>query len=280
MKTFQMWVILPTAAMMIRYLKPEKVVYYCVDEWSAFSFLDAKLMREMEARLLAQSNLVIVSAEALYVNKRRLNPHTYLVPHGVDSEHFARARQPDTDIPLDLKGLPKPIVGFWGLVHEWIDLGLLQQLAKAHPEWSIVLVGKIGVDCSVLRRMPNIHLLGPRPYSALPGYAKGFTAAMLPFKINRLTESVNPIKLREYLAAGLPVVSTALPEVKPYAGVVRIASTPEEFLREMEAAVKDTSETAARHRMESVVKDTWEARVEYISSLVEQSGNCPISSGR
>ena len=279
MEHFQLWVFLPTAADMVRYLKPEKVIYYCVDEWSAFSFLDGKLMREMEERLLAQSNLVIVSAEALYASKSRLNPHTYLVPHGVDSEHFARARQPDTDIPIELKELPQPILGFWGLIHEWIDLDLLQYVAQVHPEWSIVLIGKVSVDSSVLSRMPNIHLLGPRPYSSLPGYAKGFTAAMLPFKINRLTESVNPIKLRENLAAGLPVVSTALPEVKSYAGVVRIASTPEEFVREMEAAVKDTSETAARGRMESVAKDTWVARVEYISSLVEQSGKCPISSG-
>jgi glycosyltransferase involved in cell wall biosynthesis len=280
MKTFQMWVILPTAADMIRYLKPEKVVYYCVDEWSAFSFLDGDLMREMEERLLAKSDLVIVSAEALYASKSPLNPHTYFVPHGVDNEHFARARQPATPIPIELNGLPQPILGFWGLIHEWIDLDLLQHLAKAHPEWSIVLMGKVGVDCSVLSRMPNIYLLGPRPYSSLPGYAKGFTAAMLPFKINRLTESVNPIKLREYLAAGLPVVSTALPEVKPYAGIVRIGATVEEFVHEMEAAVKDTSETAAQRRMDSVAKDTWEARVEYISSLVEQSGNCPIDSGR
>ena len=131
----------------------------------------------------------------------------------------------------------------------------------------------------MLSRTPNIHLLGPRPYSSLPGYAKGFTAAMLPFKVNRLTESVNPIKLREYLAAGLPVVSTALPEVKPYAGIVRIGASVEEFVREMEAAVKDTSETAVRRRMESVAKDTWEARVEYISSLVEQSGGPPPKRG-
>jgi glycosyltransferase involved in cell wall biosynthesis len=280
MEHFQLWVFLPTAADMVRYLKPEKVVYYCVDEWSAFSFLDGKLMREMEERLLAQSNLVIVSAEALYVNKCSLNAHTYLVPHGVDSEHFARARQLNTPIPIDLNGLAQPIVGFWGLIHEWIDLDLLQHLAKAHPEWSIVLIGKVSVDSSVLSRTPNIYLLGTRPYSSLPAYAKGFTVAMLPFKINRLTESVNPIKLREYLAAGLPVVSTALPEIKPYAGIVRMGATINEFVREMEAAVKDTSETAAQRRMECVAKDTWEARVEYISTLVEQSGSCPISSGR
>jgi glycosyltransferase involved in cell wall biosynthesis len=275
MATFQMWVFLPTAAMMIRYLKPEKVIYYCVDEWSAFSFLDGNLMREMEECLLEQSDLVIVSAEALYANKRRSNPNTYLVPHGVDSEHFARARQPDTDIPRELKGLPQPVVGFWGLIHEWIDLDLVEYAARRHPEWSFVMIGKVSVDCSALERRPNVHLLGPCPYELLPRYAKGFAAAMLPFKINRLTEHVNPIKLREYLAAGLPVVSTALPEVAPYAGIVRIGATGEEFVREMEAAVKDTNETASRHRMESVAKDTWEAKVEYISSLVKQSASPP-----
>jgi glycosyltransferase involved in cell wall biosynthesis len=271
MQKFQMWVILPSAAAMIPYLKPQKVVYYCVDEWSAFSFLDGKVMREMEESLLAQSDLVLVSAGALYTNKSLLNPHTYLVPHGVDSEHFGRARDPETEIPQELKALSRPIIGFWGLIHEWIDLELLRYLANAHPDWSVVLVGKVNTDCAVLRRIPNIHFLGPRPYSSLPGFAKGFTAAMLPFKINRLTESVNPIKLREYLAAGLPVVSTALPEAKPYAGIVRIASTHEKFVREMEAAVNDTSAMAALARMESVAKDTWRARVEYISSLVAGS---------
>jgi hypothetical protein len=133
----------------------------------------------------------------------------------------------------------------------------------------VVLVGKVGIDCAELQRMPNVHLVGPRSYDSLPGFAKGFTVAMLPFKVNRLTESVNPIKLREYLAAGLPVVSTALPEVKSYAGVVRIGATKEEFVRELEVAVEDTGEEAAQRRMDAVSKDTWVSRVEYISALVD-----------
>jgi len=269
MTRLQVWVLLPTAAMMIPYLKPEKVIYYCVDEWSAFSFLDGNLMRKMEHRLLERSDVVIVSATALYEAKRPLNPHTYLVPHGVDCEHFGRALEQTTVIPAELTALPRPIIGFWGLIHEWIDLDLLHSVATAHPEWSLILIGKISVDCTLLNRLGNVHLIGPRPYSSLPGFAKGFTAAMLPFKVNRLTESVNPIKLREYLAAGLPVVSTALPEVKPYREIVRIGSTAESFIRELEAAVTDTSETAVRQRVESVAKDTWQARVEYISRLLE-----------
>lgn len=269
MEPFQMWTFLPTTAPLVSPLKPEKVVYYCVDEWSAFSFLDGDLMRRMEESLIAQSDLVITSAEKLYASKRHLAPYTYLVPHGVDSELFAGARSDATGIPSELQGLQRPIIGFWGLIHEWIDLDLIQYVALRHPEWSVVLVGKVGIDCAKLQCMPNVHLVGPRSYASLPGFAKGFTVAMLPFKVNRLTESVNPIKLREYLAAGLPVVSTALPEVKAYAGVVRIGATQEEFLKALEVAIGDTSEEAAQRRMEAVSKETWLSRVECISALVK-----------
>ena len=226
-------------------------------------------MRRMEESQIRQSDLVIASAEKLYASKRHLNSHTYLVPHGVDSELFAGARSEATAIPPELQDLQRPIIGFWGLIHEWIDLDLIRHVALRHPEWSVVLVGKAGVDCGELQRMPNVHLVGPRSYESLPGFAKGFTAAMLPFKVNRLTENVNPIKLREYLAAGLPVVSTALPEVKQYAGVVGIGTTPEEFIQELEVAVKDTSAEAARRRIEAVSKETWLSRVEHISTLVD-----------
>lgn len=272
MDKFQMWIILPTAAVLISYLKPEKIVYYCVDDWSAFTFLDATLMRELEERMIPQSDLVIVSAKALYSEKRRLNPQTYFVPHGVDSEHFLKAREKDTESARELEGLSTPVIGFWGLIHEWIDLDLVVNLAKAHPEWSIVLVGEVSVDPTLLRMCSNIHCVGKHTYAALPGFAKGFTAAMLPFKINRLTQSVNPIKLREYLAAGLPVVSTALPEVQMYAGIVRIAKDHHDFVREMEHAVQDTGERAVRRRIAAVAKETWQARVEYISTLLENSG--------
>ena len=133
------------------------------------------------------------------------------------------------------------------------------------------------MECRELQRLPNVHLVGQRPYEALPGFAKGFTAAILPFKVNRLTENVNPIKLREYLAAGLPVVATPLPEVRPYASVVRVGATQEEFADALEQAVRDTSEASARQRMEAVCKETWLARVEHISALVE---SVPARDGR
>jgi len=269
MEGLQVWVILPSAVSIIPHLKPEKVVYYCVDEWSAFSFLDARAMRELEEHLLAEADMVFVSAEELYKNKSPLNARTYLVPHGVDSEHFGRARHVETPVAPELTDLVGPVVGFWGSIHEWIDLDVVKYMAVRHPEWSIVMVGKVGVDLGEVATLANVHFTGGRSYAALPGFAKGFTAAILPFKINRLTASVNPIKLREYLAAGLPVVSTPLPEVKAYEGLVRIGATREEFVEQVEAAVKDTSESAARRRMDAISKDTWVSRVAYMSTLVE-----------
>jgi glycosyltransferase involved in cell wall biosynthesis len=268
MKGFQVWVFLPSASSIIPHLKPEKTVNNCVDEWSAFSFLDANDMRELEEQLLGQSDIVFVSAEELHKNKSPFNPRTYLVPHGVDSEHFASARLPDTPLAPELTGLPGPVIGFWGAVHDWIDLEVIKHTAIAHPEWSIVMVGKVSVDIREFAALPNVHFTGGRPYAALPGFAKGFTAAILPFKINRLTASVNPIKLREYLAAGLPVVSTPLPEVKAYDGLVRIGTTADAFVEQLEAAVRDTGDEAVKRRMDAISKDTWVSRVEYMSSLV------------
>jgi len=269
MKDFQLWTFLPTTAPMIRHLKPQKVIYYCVDEWSAFSFLNGRLMEQMEMDLIRQSDVVITTAEKLYASKCHLHPKTYLVPHGVDGEHFVKACLPCTIVPKELEGLPTPIIGFWGLIHEWIDIDLIYQVALQRPHWSFVLIGKAGVDCSILKKLSNVHLLGVQSYNTLPAFAKGFSIGIMPFKINRLTENVNPIKLREYLAAGLSVVSTPLPEARAYRGVVRFGANAEEFIEALDLAVKDTSEESLQMRLESVKGETWVARVDQISQYIE-----------
>ncbi len=269
MTDFQLWTFLPTTAPLIRYLKPQSVIYYCVDEWSAFSFLNGQLMEQMEADLIKQSDLVITSAEKLYASKRHLHPQTYLVPHGVDSEHFGKALLPGTVVPKELEALPAPIIGFWGLIHEWIDIDLIYQAASQRPQWSFVLIGKTGVDCSALKQLRNVHFLGVRSYDTLPAFAKGFSVGIMPFRINRLTENVNPIKLREYLAAGLAVVSTPLDEARAYAKVVRFGANGEEFVKALDLAVQDTSQESVRLRLDSVREETWAARVDQISQLVK-----------
>lgn len=270
MAPVQLWTFMPTMVDLAGQLGETALIYYCVDEWSAFSFLDPGTMRALETRLLQRSDLVITSADALFEAKKRWNPNTYLVSHGVDSQHFARAQENETPIPPDVAALPQPLIGFWGLIHEWIDLELIERIAEVHPEWSVVLIGKAGVNCDGLSQYPNIHLLGQRQYSLLPGYAKAFAAAMVPFKVNRLTMSVNPIKLREYLAAGLQVVSTDLPEVNRYAKVVHKARTSDEFIALLEDTIANRDLDVIHQCMEAVRDETWTARVEHISGLVEK----------
>ena len=158
------------------------------------------------------------------------NSETHLALHGVDHQHFAQALDDETTIPDDLADCPRPVVGFFGLIHDWIDISLLAHVAEQRPDWTVAVIGKANVDISSLERLPNVKLLGRRPYEELPRYCKAFSVGVMPFALNELTTNVNPIKMREYLSAGLPVVSTDLPEVRGYSEWVRVARSPDEFL--------------------------------------------------
>jgi len=166
---------------------------------------------------------VICSSENLRADKARVNSNAHLVQHGVDLEHFAKAFSAATTIPDDLKGAPGPIIGFWGLIADWVDLPLIRHVADAFSGGTVVLLGDTKTNTKPLDGARNIRVLGRKPYADLPRYAKAFDVALMPFKVNELTLAANPLKVREYLAAGLPVVSTAIPEVERL-GVCRIGA--------------------------------------------------------
>jgi hypothetical protein len=149
-----------------------------------------------------------------------------------------------------------------------VDLPLIRELALARPAWSFVLVGKATTDLTPVRAFKNIHLLGQQPYSHLPAYCRGFDVGIIPFRQNELTLRANPLKLREYLAAGLPVVATPLPEVARYQHLVRLADGPDQFIREIEAALCNTSDTAAHRRTEAMQAESWEARVAELTAVI------------
>src|SRR5438445_346788 len=160
----------------------------------------------------------------------------------LDVAHFARALDPTTGVPEDLRRLPRPIIGFFGLLADWVDMSLVRELALARPGWSFALIGKATTDLGALRGLANVYLLGQKPYSVLPGYCRGFDVGIIPFRRNELTIRANPLKLREYLAAGVPVVSTRLPEVARYEGLVHLADGVEGFLTAISAALGQRSE--------------------------------------
>jgi glycosyltransferase involved in cell wall biosynthesis len=263
-----LWTFLPNVNRLLGRLGEQLVIYHCVDEYSAFSGVPRDALILMEQDLVRRAHLVITSAKKLYEERRSLNPHTYYIPHGVDVAHFARALDPTTEAPGDIRTLPRPVIGFFGLLADWVDLDLIRTLAIARPAWTIVLIGKATTDLRPLRGLPNIHLLGQKPYVELPGYCRGFDLGIIPFRKNALTERANPLKLREYLAAGLPVVSTPIPEVARWNGLVHLAEGAEAFLAAVELALGQRSETMARQRVEAMRAEGWEARVTEMSALI------------
>jgi len=263
-----LWTFPPHVNQLIGRLGERLVVYHCVDEYSAFAGVPREALIRMERDLIRRAHVVLTSSEQLRDERRRLNPHTHFIPHGVDVTHFARALDPGTETPADLRELPRPIVGFFGVLAEWVDLALIRALAAARPDWSIVLVGKATTDLRPLRGQPNVHLLGHKPYRALPGYCRGFDVGIIPFVRDELTIRANPLKLREYLAAGLPVVSTPLPEVARYDGLVHLADGPAAFIAGIESALRERSEAMGRRRLDAMRAEAWEARVETISAII------------
>lgn len=257
------WVFNPAASVIAGSLEEETLIYYCVDEYTAFSGVSGKSLAMMERELLAKSEIVFVSSERLYQSKHRYNPRTALVRHGVDWSHFRTALDTETLVPEELSRLPGPVIGYFGLIaDDWVDLELVAHIAREMPHASIVMLGKIAMDVSALRQFPNVHLLGRRPYQTLPAYCRGFDVAMIPFPVNEVTLNANPLKLREYLAAGLPVVSTAIPEVEVLDSC-RIAQNKEEFVRHLGAALLEPGPSAARS--DAVRDQSWEARLAEIA---------------
>jgi asparagine synthase (glutamine-hydrolysing) len=260
------WSFLPSSAPVSGTLGESLVVYHCVDEFSAFSDAPGNQIRELERRLLLKSDVVICSSEKLRADKARVNPNAYLVQHGVDLEHFAKAYDPSTTIPDDLRGAPGPIIGFWGLIADWVDLMLIRHVADAFSGGTVVLIGNSTTDMKPIDGARNIRFLGRKPYADLPRYARAFDVALMPFKVNELTLASNPLKVREYLAAGLPVVSTAIPEVERL-GVCRIGKDADGIVREISAAIA-AGPGPSEVRAAQVRGEGWEARVAEMQEIV------------
>ena len=260
------WVFNPAAGVIARRLGESFLIYYCVDEYAAFSGVPSSALAETERDLLRNADLVIVSADRLFQSKSTENPRTFLVRHGVDFDHFHRALASTTSVPDEIARLPRPIIGYFGLIsRDWIDLDLLVGLAERFSHGSLVMLGKIAMDVSRLRVLPSVHLLGRKPYDSLPAYCKGFDVGIIPFPINEVTLNANPLKAREYLAAGLPVVSTAIPEVEVL-GLCLTARDRQDFMRQTEVALLEPG--PSRQRSELVRDQSWSAKLVEITEHI------------
>ena len=279
----QIWSFTPDVSYLLGRFGEEKVLYYCVDDHASFTGYNRGQVLRDEEDLCRRADLVVTTSLALQEAKTAWNPNTILVTHGVDYGHFSKALSNNLPTPADIAAIPRPRLGFMGLIRDWVDLDLLAEVAHRRPDWHIVLIGDGTVDLSPYRQLPNLHFLGRKPYEELPAYCKQFDVGLIPFKLNDLTRAVNPIKLREYLAAGLPVVSTPLPEVDQYKRWVRTAVEPDDFGQAIEnelraaelngiSAIRDPQEAepavapvSAMTRSFAMRKETWPTKVAAIS---------------
>ena len=267
---FQLWTFLPNTAPYVGTLGEDLSVYYCVDEWATFPGLDRQGTIQMERNLLERVDATFTTSLALRDKKREYCRSTFLAPHGVDYAKFARAIDDSLAVPADLAAVRGPVIGFFGTLRDFLDYELMAQIAKARPAWQLALIGQKMCDIGPLAGLPNVHLLGQKKHDELPAYCKGFDVGLIPYRIDNDVKFINPLKLREYLSAGLPVVSTDMPEVQPYAHLCHIAKTGDEMVAAIERALTEGSREARIARSAKMATETWAARVGAIQSTVDR----------
>src|SRR5262245_33050531 len=267
------WHMVPHLAMVAGTFSEQAVIYYCIDDYASLPDVDATSIRAMDEELTRRADVVFVASATLLERKQKLNPRTYVSPHGVEAEHFAKAQSPLVDLPDDTRQLARPIIGFFGLIERWIDLNLVAELARRRPDWSFVMLGRVAVPAAEVPAAPNLYFLGHRPYSQLPAYGKVFDVAIIPYRPTEQVHNANPIKLREYLAMGKPIVTVRTPEIEKFQDVVAIADSASQFESNIAAALEPSANThaAISQRQERVSDMSWENVVARAWSIIDSS---------
>lgn len=236
----------------------DKIVYDCMDELSMFKFAPEETIQN-EMYLMSRADVVFTGGKSLYEAKKPRHPYVYCFPSSVDQLHFEKALN-GVMVPEDIANLPKPVIGYYGVIDERIDLDLLAEVARQNPEASFVMVGPLAkISEDELPKEQNIYYTGQRDYHTLPAYLKGFTIAMMPFALNDATKFISPTKTLEYMAARKPIISTAITDVvRDYSHCVDIISTADEF-------------TAAIKRITACYGKEWEERNGFFEEILQKT---------
>jgi glycosyltransferase involved in cell wall biosynthesis len=273
---FVLWYYTPMALGFTDHLAPQAIVYDCMDELSAFANAP-RALQEREKELFKRAHVVFTGGHSLYEAKRQFHRNIHPLPSSVDVAHFARARLHDRDAePADQKDIPHPRLGFFGVMDERLDRNLVAAIAEARPDWQLVMIGPVvKIDPAALPRKSNIHWLGMKKYDALPNYIGGWDIALLPFARNEATRFISPTKTPEYLAAGVPVVATAIRDViRPYGelGLVRISNSINEFVDAIAECLEE--DQAAREKRTAqadglLARMSWDSTYDRVEKLLQ-----------
>ncbi len=274
-----LWLYLPGMLDLVGRFHERLLIYFVVDEYAAYPGLKAEVaasMRRREEVLVRRADLVFTTAATLRDDRLPLNPHTYWIPNAVDFAAFAAALAVPQPEPTFLAPVARPRLGVVGSIGSKVDYDLLAAVAQARPDWSLALVGPVVAGANmpklnVLRSLPNVHLLGAVPPAEVPHILRACDVGLIPYVASPETRHVNPLKVYEYLAVGLPVVSTPLPNLAVPAEMARTAATPSAFIAAIEAALAETGDEHIARRRAYASTQTWDARAEEISRRIEEA---------
>lgn len=247
-------------------------VYDCMDELSQFKFAPPEIVAR-ERKLLDAADVCFAGGRKMWLSKSRYNDNCHFYGCGVEVAHFGKARKAETEIPEDVKGLKKPILGYFGVVDERLDYDLLAKLADANPDWSIVMVGPTAkVNPDELPKRANLHWLGRREYAQLPNYTKAFDVCLMPFALNEATEFINPTKALEYMATGRPIVSTAVPDVvSNFSEAVNIAISQDCFIEMCQRALQAPDDETIQRGLKMADNNQWDAIVAKMEGHIQDA---------
>lgn len=249
----------------VQQYNPSLIVFDSVDEPSD----EFEAWKPYYMRAVSLSDVVLNTSDRLFETACGINPHSYLVPNGCDYEYFCQATSGSLPIPADLAGITGPIIGYIGVVATWVDLELIDRLAAEFPNCNVVVVGPL-YNVSNVPQRSNIHWLGFKPYEELASYAQRFNVGLIPFIQSNMTESVNPIKMWEYMAAGVPVVTTAIPEASKYEDLVLYSTNHDEFVYNVHRALNYDSMDLRHQRMVLAEQNSWRHRAQTILDIIDQ----------
>jgi glycosyltransferase involved in cell wall biosynthesis len=264
------WFTVPHVGYLAGRLGERMVVYYCIDNYAALPDVDAAEVARMDDALSRRADLVFAASPGLVALKQQHNSRVVYSPHGVDADLFGRAADLAQPVAEGIRNLSHPLIGFFGVLDDRIDFGLIQFLALNRPHWNFVLVGRIASRSSALNGLPNVHMPGVVQYDALPDWARAFDVCIMPYRQDAFAANANPLKLREYLATGRPVVSVPIPEADRFRGNVAMKASKQDFLEAIEKELATDSEEKRKARIKLVEADTWDARVESVVSVVRK----------
>ena len=273
-----LWVYTPHAAGLINRFGESFVVYECVDDFTATrGLVRSATVEALENDLLRMVDQVIVTHPGLQEAKSGISRRLALIPNGADLRHFALAGRKETVPPKEVSELPKPVVGFHGWIQYWIDFDLIAYAAQKHPDWSFVFVGPIEPLARVdkVRNLSNVYFLGKIPYKNIPAFIAGFDVCINPFVLDKLSDTVSPIKLYEYLASGKPVVSVDMPAAREFADLISLVRTPKEFVTALEDQIVQNANGIVEHdvvaRQRAMTDYSWDKRFQQVEDVVRDA---------